>query len=37
MKGIIDIPLFQIKVDDIVIIISVIFTISILMEPVGEC
>lgn len=37
MKGIIDIPLFQIKVDDIVIIISVIFTISILMEPVCDC
>lgn len=38
MKDIIDIPLLQIKVDDtIIIIISVIFTISILMEPVGEC
>lgn len=35
MKGIIDIPLFQIKVDDIII--SVIFTISILMEPVCDC
>lgn len=37
MKGTIDISLFQIKIDDIIIIISVIFTISVLMEPVREC
>lgn len=35
MKGTIGISLFQIKVDDIIVIISVIFTISILMDPVS--